>query len=364
MLFTPFMLGDLPLANRIVMAPLTRSRADTMGVPLPHVVDYYTQRASAGLIIAEGTQPSFAGQGYCRTPGIETADQIAGWKRVTDSVHAAGGKIFLQIMHVGRIGHPLNRQTEAPLVAPSAIAAAGQMYTDQSGMQDHPVPHALETSELPALLAEFVQAARNAVTAGFDGVELHAANGYLLNQFLSSNTNHRTDSYGGSVENRIRFPVEVASAVVAAIGADRVAIRISPGHMFNDLRDDNPVETHLALLAALKPLGLVYTHLMLPDAFDASLNNAGKVEDLIGLFRPLVPRAFMAAGKFTQDTAEAALADGTLDLVAFGRPFIANPDLVERMRTHAPLAEPDPNLFYSPGPHGYSDYPALAKTAA
>ncbi len=364
MILEPFKLGHLALSSRVVMAPLTRSRATPMGVPEPHVIDYYTQRATAGLIIAEGTQPSFEGQGYCRTPGIHTPEQIAGWKRVTDSVHAAGGRIFLQVMHVGRIGHPLNRQTDKPLVAPSAIAAAGQMWTDQAGMQDHPVPRALETAELPALVQEFVQAAHNAIAAGFDGVELHAANGYLLNQFLASNTNQRTDAYGGSAAKRIRLPVEVTEAVVAAIGADRVGIRISPGHMFNDLKDDNPVETHQALLTALKPLGLAYTHLMLPDAFDPSLNNAGNTADLIGLFRPLVPRAFIAAGQFTQQTAEAALKNGTVDLVAFGRPYISNPDLVERFRTGAELATPDPSTFYTPGPKGYSDYPALQKDAA
>lgn len=364
MLFEPYHLGPLTLANRIVMAPLTRSRADAKGIPQHLAVDYYTQRATAGLIIAEGTQPSFEGQGYCRTPGIHTPDQIAGWKRVTDSVRAAGGRMFLQVMHVGRIGHALNRQTDAPLVAPSAVAASGQMYTDQEGMKDHPTPRALEGDELPALVREFAQAARNAVEAGFDGVELHAANGYLLNQFLASNTNRRTDSYGGSVNNRIRFVVEIAEAAVAAIGADRVGIRISPGHTFNDLHDENPVETHEALLKALMPLGLVYTHLMLPNAFDASLNNAGDVGALVAHLRPLAPRAFMAAGQFTQETAEAALRDGSLDLVAFGRPFIANPDLVERFRTGAGLAAPDPSTFYTPGAKGYSDYPAIAPRAA
>jgi N-ethylmaleimide reductase len=364
MLLEPYKLGAISLANRVVMAPLTRSRATPDGVPEPHVVDYYTQRAGAGLIIAEGTQPSFEGQGYARTPGIHTPEQIAGWKRVTDSVHAAGGRMFLQVMHVGRIGHPLNRKTDKPLVAPSAIAAAGQMWTDQQGMQDHPAPKAIETADLPAVRDEFVQAAKNAVAAGFDGIELHAANGYLLNQFLASNANQRDDGYGGSVENRIRFVVEVAEAAVAAIGADRVGIRISPGHMFNDLRDADPVGTHEALLKALKPLNLVYVHLMLPTAFDPSLNNAGDAQALIGRFRPLVARSYIVAGGFTQETAEQAIKSGTVDLVAFGRPFIANPDLVERFRTGAPLAAPDPNTFYTPGPKGYSDYPALEREAA
>jgi len=364
MLLDPYMLGDIQLSNRVVMAPLTRSRATPLGVPTPPVAEYYAQRAGAGLIIAEGTQPSFKGQGYARTPGIHTPEQIAAWRVVTDGVHAAGGRMFLQIMHAGRVAHALNRQTDEPIVAPSAVAAAGQMYTDQSGMLDMPTPHALETGDLPGVIDEFVQASRNALAAGFDGVELHAANGYLLNQFLASQANRRTDGYGGEAANRIRFPVEVAEAVVAAIGAKRVGIRISPGHMFNDLRDDEPVKTHEALLKALKPLGLVYTHLMLPNAFDASLNNAGDAESLIGLLRPLAPGAFIAAGGFTKDKAEAALRAGAVDLVAFGRPFISNPDLVERFRTGAPLAAPDPATFYTPGPEGYSDYPALAREAA
>lgn len=364
MLLEPYKLGAITLSNRVVMAPLTRSRATPEGVPEPHVVDYYVQRAGAGLIITEGTQPSAEGQGYARTPGIHASEQIAGWRKVTAGVHAAGGRIVLQIMHTGRIAHPLNRKTDRPIVAPSAVAAAGRMYTDQAGMQDQPTPRALETEELPGVVAEFVEAARNAIEAGFDGVELHAANGYLLNQFLASNANRRTDRYGGGVENRIRFPLEVAAAVAATIGADRTGIRISPGHMFNDLRDEAPVETHQALLAELKPLGLAYTHLMLPDAFDPSLNNAGDAQALIGLLRPLAPGAFIVAGGFTQEKAEAALRSGAVDLVAFGRPFIANPDLVERFRTGAPLALPDPATFYTPGPKGYSDYPAVERVAA
>jgi N-ethylmaleimide reductase len=364
MLFDSFRLGGATLANRIVMAPLTRSRANPQGVPEPHVVDYYTQRAGAGLIITEGTQPSAQGQGYARTPGLHSPEQIESWRKVTGSVKAAGGHMFAQVMHVGRIAHPLNRQTAKPIVAPSAVAAAGQMWTDQSAMQDFPTPEAIATEALPGVIEEFATAARNAVAAGFDGIELHAANGYLLNQFLASNTNRRTDRYGGSVENRIRFVVETAVAAVAAIGADRVGIRISPGHMFNDLRDEDPVGTHKALLSALKPLGLVYTHLMLPDAFDASLNNAGDAQSLIGQLRPLAPGAFIAAGGFTQEKAEAALESGQVDLVAFGRPFIANPDLVERFRSGAALAAPDPSTFYTPGTKGYSDYPALERTAA
>lgn len=358
LLFNPTQLGALRLANSIVMAPLTRQRADAMGVPQPHVVDYYAQRASAGLIIAEGTQPSFAGQGYCRTPGIHTPEQIAAWKQVTDAVHARGGKIVLQIMHAGRIAHPLNRQIPDEPVAPSAVTPAGTMWTDQKQMQPYPAPRAFETAELPGLIEEFAQAARNAIAAGFDGVELHAANGYLLNQFLSSNTNQRTDGYGSSVSGRIRFVVETTQAVAAAIGADRTGIRISPGHMFNDLVDANPLETHLALLDALPTADMAYVHVMKADAFAAALNNAGDPDAALQALRARIKGPMLAAGGYTAETGEAALQSGLVQAVVFGRPFIANPDLVERMRDGTPLATPNDKLFYTPGPKGYSDYPS------
>ena len=278
------------------MAPLTRQRADRMGVPQPWVTDYYSQRSGAGLVIAEGTQPSFAGQGYCRTPGIHTAEQVAAWKGVTAAVHARGAKMFLQMMHCGRIAHPLNRQIDDAPVAPSAVKPAGKMWTDQEQMQDFPVPHALETGELGGVIEEFVVAARNAIEAGFDGVELHAANGYLLNQFLATNTNQRTDAYGGSVNGRIRFVVEVTEAVAAAIGAARTGIRVSPGHMFNDLIDANPLETHRALLDALPTGQMAYVHVMLPNAFSPQLNNAGDPDAVLPALRPHVKGALLAAG--------------------------------------------------------------------
>ncbi len=358
-LFEPTKLAGLPLQNRIVMAPLTRNRADTMGVPKPFVRDYYAQRASAGLIISEGTQTSFAGQGYCRTPGIHTPEQIAAWKRVTDAVHARGAKMFMQFMHCGRIAHPLNRQIADPPVAPSAVKPAGQMWTDQQQLQDYPTPRALDTAELPALVAEFVTAARNAREAGFDGVELHAANGYLLNQFLASNTNQRTDGYGTSPHGRIRFVVEVVAAVAAAIGTGRTAIRVSPGHMFNDLVDANPLETHLALLDALPTADMAYVHVMLADAFSPQLNNAGDPQALLRTLRTHVKGALIAAGNLTRESAQAHLDSGLLQLAVFGRPFIANPDLVERLKSGAPLASPRAELFYTADAEGYSDYPAL-----
>jgi len=358
-LFKPTTLAGLPLQNRIVMAPLTRNRADAMGVPQSFVRDYYAQRASAGLIVSEGTQTSFAGQGYCRTPGIHTAEQIAAWKRVTDAVHARGAKMFMQFMHCGRIAHPLNRQIPDAPVAPSAVRPAGQMWTDQQQLQDYPTPRALETGELPALVDEFVTAARNAMAAGFDGVELHAANGYLLNQFLASNTNLRTDGYGTSVSGRIRFVVEVVEAVAGAIGAARTGIRVSPGHMFNDLVDAHPLETHRALLDALPTADMAYVHVMLPDAFSPQLNNAGDPQAVLPTLRPHVKGALIAAGNLTAGSATSMLESGLIQLAVFGRPFVSNPDLVERLKSGAPLAPLRQDLLYTAGAEGYSDYPAL-----
>jgi N-ethylmaleimide reductase len=360
LLFSPTTLSGLSLKNRVAMAPLTRQRADAQGVPQPYVAEYYAQRAhSAGLVISEGTQPSFMGQGYCRTPGIHTPEQVAAWRHVTAGVHAQGAKMFLQIMHCGRIAHPLNRVIPDTPVAPSAVKPAGQMWTDQLQMQDFPTPRALETAEIPALIEEFVAAARNVIEAGFDGVELHAANGYLLNQFLASNTNQRTDAYGVSVAGRVRFVVEVVEAVSAAIGAARTALRISPGHMFNDLVDADPRQTHTALLDALPTPELAYVHLMLADSFSPQLNNAGDPSEVLALVRSHVKGNLLAAGNLTPEFAETLLEQGVLQVAVFGRPFIANPDLVARWRSHAQLATADESLFYSPGPKGYSDYPAL-----
>jgi len=358
-LFRPATLGRLSLKNAIVMAPLTRQRADVMGVPQPHVVDYYAQRAGAGLIVAEGTQPSFAGQGYPRTPGIHTAAQIAAWRKVTDAVHAQGAKMALQVMHAGRIAHPLNRQVPDAPVAPSAVTPAGTMWTDQRQMQPYPPPRALETAELPGVAAEFVAAARNAIEAGFDAVELHAANGYLLNQFLASGTNLRTDGYGTTLQGRIRFVVETVHAVADAIGAGRAAIRISPGHMFNDLVDADPIATHVALLDALPTADMAYVHVMKADAFAPQLSNAGDTAAALAAMRAHVKGAMIAAGGYTRESAEADLDSGLLQAAVFGRPFIANPDFVARLAKGTPLASPNEALFYTPGPQGYSDYPAV-----
>ncbi len=278
---------------------------------------------------------------------------------MTDAVHARGAKMFMQFMHCGRIAHPLNRQIAEAPVAPSAVKPAGQMWTDQQQMQDYPTPRAFETAELPALIEEFVTAARNAIAAGFDGVELHAANGYLLNQFLASNTNLRTDGYGTTLQGRIRFVVEVVKAVAAAIGANRTAIRISPGHMFNDIVDANPLETHIALLDALPTADMAYVHVMLADAFSPQLNNAGDPLTVLGTLRRHVKGALIAAGNLTLESAQAHLDSGVLQLAVFGRPFIANPDVVERMKKGAALAAPNADLFYTPDAAGYSDYPAL-----
>lgn len=357
-LFEAVTFAGLHLKNRVVMAPLTRQRADSKGIPFGYVADYYSQRAmSAGLIIAEGTQPSFEGQGYCRTPGIHTPEQMASWKNVTDAVHKEGSKIFIQIMHAGRIGHSLNRTVITPPIAPSAIKPAGQIWTDQKQMQDYPEPSAIPTSSIPALIEEFVHASRCAIQAGFDGVELHAANGYLLNQFLSSNSNHRNDQYGGPVENRIRFCVELVEAVGNAIGLGKTAIRVSPGHMFNDLVDAQPTDTHRALLKKLPTKEMAYVHLMFADAFSPQLNNAGSTETMIKMVREETKGNLIAAGNLNPKSAEDLIQNGTLQLAVFGRPFIANPDLVDRWQKDRPLAQPNDKLFYTPGPEGYSDYP-------
>jgi N-ethylmaleimide reductase len=344
----------MKLANRTVMAPMTRSRAEG-NVPNDLMVEYYVQRSSAGLIVTEGTSPSPNGLGYPRIPGIFSPEQVAGWKKVTSAVHAAGGRIFVQLMHTGRVGHPLNLPSGAELLAPSPIAAPDTMYTDQQGMQPHPVPRAMGPKELDQARKEFVAAARNAVEAGFDGVELHAANGYLLEQFLSPHTNQRSDLYGGSVENRIRFVVEVAQDVTNEIGGDRVGIRLSPFGVNAGMKPyDETEETHKLLVSKLAPLGLLYVHLV-----DHSAMGAPSVpESLKSALRESWPRTFIASGGFDLASAESVLRDGRADLIAFGRPFLANPDFVARLQGGEELNAPDFATFYTPGPKGYTDYPA------
>lgn len=354
-LFSPAKLGNLSLQNHLVMCPLTRSRA-TGNIPNDLMAEYYAQRASAGLIITEGTSPSPNGLGYARIPGIFSDAQVAGWRKVTDAVHARGARIVVQLMHTGRIGHQLNLPAGAKVVGPSAVAAAGQMFTDAEGMKPHPVPAALSEAELKSTLGEYVKAATNAVAAGFDGIELHAANGYLLEQFIRPNSNQRTDGYGGSIEKRARFVLEVAQASIAAIGKDKVGIRLSPFGVFNDMPLYPELESDYAYLAkALNEAGLVYVHLV-----DHSAGGAPPVPDSIkATFRNSFKRTLILSGGYTAERAEADLSSGKADLIAVGKGFLANPDLVARWKGKAALNAPDPSTFYTPGPKGYTDYPAL-----
>jgi N-ethylmaleimide reductase len=349
-------LGPLSLQNRLVMCPLTRSRA-TGNVPNDLMVQYYAQRASAGLIISEGTTPSPNGLGYPRIPGIFSAEQVAGWKKITDAVHAGGAKMFIQFMHTGRVGHPLNLPAGAKVMGPSAVAAKGEMFTDAEGLKPHPIPHAMTAADIKSTIAEFVQAAKNAMAAGFDGVELHGANGYLLEQFIRPNSNTRTDNYGGSIENRARFALEVVDATIAAIGKDKVGIRLSPFGVFNDMPLYPEMEADYTYLAQkLNAAGLLYIHLV-----DHSSMGAPKVPDSMkATFRSVFKGALILSGGYDAARAESDLAAGKCDLVAVGKPFLANPDLVARWKTHAAVNAPDMATFYTPGPKGYTDYPALA----
>jgi N-ethylmaleimide reductase len=349
-LFTPYRLGQIDLGNRLVMAPMTRSRAVDGNVPHPLAATYYAQRASAGLIVSEATQVSPQGVGYIRTPGIHSAAQVAGWTAVTDAVHRAGGKIFLQLWHVGRISHPDFHGGELP-VAPSAIAAQGQVFTAK-GLQPMVTPRALTIAELPGIVEQYRKGAENAKAAGFDGVEIHGANGYLLDQFLRDGANKRTDAYGGSVENRARLPLEVTKAVIDVWGADRVGYRVSPNGVFNSMSDSNPAETFSYLAEQLGRLGIVYLHAVDPIA-DGD-------KRLSPLLRKKFARTLIVNGGFGADTAAAAIRDGGADLVAIGVPFIANPDLPQRYRTGAALNAPDTGTFYAGEEKGFTDYPALA----
>lgn len=355
LLFSKATLGPLTLQNHMVMSPLTRSRA-TGNVPNDLMVEYYSQRASAGLIITEGTSPSPNGLGYARIPGIFSNEQVAGWKKVTDAVHAKGAKMFMQMMHTGRIGHPLNLPKGAKVLAPSAVRAAGQMYTDAEGLKDHPTPEAMTEADIMAAQAEFVNAAINAVKAGFDGIELHGANGYLLEQFIRPNSNTRTDRYGGGIENRARFVLEVAAATIAAIGADKVGIRLSPFGVFNDMPLYPEMAADYAYLAGkLNDLGLVYIHLV-----DHSSQGAPIVPDSMkATFRKTFKRSLILSGGYDLARAESDLAARKADLIAFGKAFLANPDLVERWKAQAALNAFDASTFYTPGAKGYTDYPAL-----
>lgn len=352
-LFTPIKLGSMELRNRIVMAPLTRNRAGEGNVPQDMNVIYYEQRASAGMIVTEATPVSEMGHGYPATPGIHSKAQVAGWKKVVSAVHRKGGKIVLQLWHVGRISHPSLLPNNALPVAPSAIKPAGQAFTYQ-GLQDFVTPRALAIEELPGIVQEYVQATRNALEAGFDGVEIHAANGYLLDQFLRDGTNHRTDSYGGHIINRARLLLEVVQNVVAIAGAGRVGVRISPLNPFNDISDSDPQTLFNHVAKVLSPFGLAYLHVVEGGSHGLPTPPFDFVE-----LRRHFSGPYMANLNYDKVRAEAALAAGNVDLIAFGVPFIANPDLVERFAKGAPLNAPDQATFYGGSEKGYIDYPTL-----
>jgi len=356
LLYSEAKLGPFTLQNRLVMSPMTRSRA-IGNIPNELMAQYYAQRSSAGLIITEGTSPSPNGLGYARIPGLFSAAQVTGWKPVTDAVHARGAKFFMQLMHCGRVAHPNNLPAGGRVLAPSAIAAAGQMFTDAEGMKPHPTPVAMTEADIKTAIAEYAQAATNAVAAGFDGIELHAANGYLLEQFIRPNSNTRTDSYGGSIENRARFVLEVADAAIKAIGKDRVGIRVSPFGVFNDMPLYPQMESDYTYLAQqLNAKGLVYVHLL-----DHSAGGAPPVPASIkATFRSVFKRTLILAGGYDAARAESDLSAGKCDLIAVGKPFLANPDLVTRWKASTAVNAPDPGTFYTPGPKGYTDYPALS----
>ena len=352
-IFSPTKLGSIQLANRIVMAPLTRNRAGQGNVPQPINAEYYAQRASAGLIITEATPISATGHGYPATPGIHDAAQVEGWKQVTAAVHAKGGKIVLQLWHVGRISHPSLQPGNALPVAPSAIKPAGQAFTYE-GLQDFVTPRALAIEELPGIVADYARATRNALDAGFDGVEIHAANGYLLDQFLRDSTNQRQDEYGGSLENRTRLLLEVTKAVVDVAGADRVGVRISPLNPFNDIKDSDPQTLFNYVAKSLSPFGLAYLHVV-EGGMGGEATPDFDFEDLRRQFKG----GYIANLAYDKARGNAAIASGHADAIAYGAIYIANPDLVERLRQDAALNTPDQATFYGGDAKGYTDYPTL-----
>jgi N-ethylmaleimide reductase len=360
-LFSTLTLGTLTLPNRIVMAPLTRNRATPDGdVPNPLIAEYYAQRATAGLIISEGTQISPEGKGYIQTPGIYSAEQVAGWKKVTEAVHAKGGRIFAQLWHVGRVSHTsLQPNGQAP-VAPSAITARTKAFTP-AGFADASPPRALEKSEINRIVDDYRKAAENAKAAGFDGVELHGANGYLVDQFLRDGSNRRTDEYGGSVENRTRFLAEILAVLTSVFPATRVGVRFSPFSKFSDMSDSDPMTTFSAAIERANDAGLGYVHIIEGDTGVSRELPAGA--DL-GVFRKLFKGAYLANNSYDRASAIRAVETGAADLIAFGKLFIANPDLVERLLRNAPLNEPQPATFYGGGAEGYTDYPTLQATPA
>ena len=352
-LFTPVKLGKIALQNRVVMAPMTRNRAAEDGVPTELMAEHYGQRGDAGLIVAEGSWPEVTGQAYCRQPGIETAEQVRGWRRVTDAVHARGGSIVLQIMHSGRIGSHHIKPRGVRSVSASAIQAQGQIWTDAAGMQDFDVPHALTTQEVRQAIAEHGAAARRAMDAGFDGVELHGTSGYLCMQFMSSGVNRRSDEYGGNAANRVRFAAECLAAMGDAIGAERVGLRLNPGNTYNDTSDENSAATHAELMREAAGQGIAYLHVM-RAVFDPGI-------DAFKLARENFGANLILNDGFDAQSAEAALQAGEGQAVSFARHFIANPDLVRRMRLGLPLSKFERKTLYTAGAEGYNDYAPAAE---
>lgn len=347
-LFEPGSLGAIELKNRVVMAPMTRSRASHGDAPTELNAEYYSQRAGAGLIITEGTQPSPNGKGYARTPGMHSAEQIAGWSNVVNAVNQAGSNIVLQLMHCGRVASRFNKDDDAETVAPSAVQAKGQMFTDAKGMVDFDVPRALATEEITSVIDEYQQATANAFRAGFAGVELHCTSGYLPAQFLSTGTNNRDDRYGGSVENRVRFVVETLEAMAGVDGANRIGMRICPGNPFNDLSDDNPEETFATLLDAVNTMRLAYLHVIrLPK---------GPVDN-VALATKHFDGPLILNDSFDLAEADNAVASGIAAAISFARYFVSNPDLVERFSNGTEIADFNHKTLYTPGPAGYTDYP-------
>lgn len=352
-LFSPVKLGSIAMSNRMVMAPLTRNRSSMEGVPQDINVTYYEQRATAGLIVTEATPISMMGHGYPLLPGIYTDAHVAGWKKVTDAVHAKGGRIVIQLWHVGRISHPSLLNGATP-VAPSAVKPSGKAFTF-NGLEEYVEPRALDASELPGIVADYVQASKNAIKAGFDGVEIHSANGYLLDQFLRDCSNKRADIYGGSIENRSRLLMEVTKAVVEAIGSDKVGLRLSPVNPFNDMKDSNPQALFNYVTEQLNQFNLAYLHVV-----EGGIHGGGVADPFdFDAMRKLCKSPYMANLSYDKARGNAAIASGHADAVAYGVPFIANPDLVERFRKDAPLNEADSKSFYGGTEKGYTDYPTL-----
>lgn len=355
-LFTPVRLGPYTLPNRIVMAPMTRLRA-IGNIPNELMATYYAQRASAGLIITECTMVSPLSIGYINCPGVFSAEQVQGWKLVTEAVHQAGGRIFLQLWHSGRISHPSLLNGELP-VAPSAIAPVGSLHTP-IGKVPFETPRALETEEIPGIVQQFQQGAKNALEAGFDGIELHGAFGYLIDQFLQDSANKRTDKYGGSIENRCRFLLELVAAVSSVLGANKVGVRLSPSNTFYGMQDSNPKETFTYAINALNAFDLAYLHLMEPDETDIS--NRDVMQNLAPYYRQIYKGTLITNGGYNREKGDQILSAGNADLVSFGQLFLANPDLPKRLQLNSEFNTPDPKTFYGPDAKGYTDYPFLAE---